>query len=146
MGCDIHVRTEVRRDGIWREVSDPIFPGDWFDRQHDRAFADEPFGWRSYRMFTFFAGVRDYHEGITPLSGPRGVPADASPGVRKFFGVGWGDFHSHSWLSVTDLTSVDYTDDFRDRIGVGDDYFAHLDVLKSLGAPDDVRIVFAFDN
>lgn len=143
MGCDIHVVAEARTDGVWTAVTEPIFPGDQFDVMHGRPLVVEPFGWRSYSMFTLFAGVRDRGEGIRPISEPRGLPADATEESRNALGHEFDyDMHSRSWLAVADLLGVD-----QDVSGfLGDIYDEHLAVLQALGKPDDVRIVFAFDN
>ncbi len=144
MACDIHVIAETRtRDGEpWNAVTDEIFPGDAYDVLHGQPYTSEPFGWRSYAVFTFFAGVRHRDiADITPISQPRGMPYDASPETRKE--LRWYDYHSHSWLSLEELLTADY----RVMVNfVGEQFDQHLNILKKLGDPHNVRIVFAFDS
>lgn len=54
MGCDIHSFAEVRKDGKWIRVEEPVFDG-LGDKK-----TSEPFGWRSYSTFGFLADVRNY--------------------------------------------------------------------------------------
>lgn len=67
-----------------------------------------------------------------------------------------GDDYGHSWLSAAELLNFDYSQQFIDRREepalittykefLGELYFEHLNGLKSLGAPDDVRILFCFN-
>lgn len=174
MGCDIHSRAEVRKDGKWEQVG-YVFPLDDFDRDYyKREFGNEPFTNRSYGLFAFLAGVRNY-SGIEPISEPKGMPEDASLSVR----VEAEDdaLHSHSWLTLAELLAVDYDKEIWDRrytkqtgpnfwdggataelheteLGtretlrefLGERYFQTLEVLKGLGLMHDVRVVFWFDN
>lgn len=148
MGCDIHSRAERKIGGRW-QVIDGL----------------QPFDWRSYGLFGFLANVRNY-SAVPPLSEPRGLPDDA-PATGEY---DLGD-HSHSWLSLEELTAFDYEQTFEDRRvtrqiapnawsgGVtgepgegeittfrdflGSDFFADLDKLKEAGAE---RVVFGFDS
>lgn len=153
MGCDIHTVAE-------KKVGDEYVAIDGF----------EPFDWRSYFMYGFFAGVRNYSD-VPPLSEPRGVPDDASS-VTKERVDGWdSDGHSHSWLSIAELTAFDYDAKVEDRRitvqmpggwvncgatagpgggemttwrdRLGDAYFTDLERLVTAGAE---RVVFWFDN
>src|ERR1700747_2996878 len=73
MGCDIHTFAEVRINGKWEKVVGELFPAEsWSTKK----WTDEPFGWRSYSMFAFFAGVRNYDH-CTPISEPKGLPPDS---------------------------------------------------------------------
>lgn len=171
MGCDIHSFAEVRRDGKWERIIN-IFPADeWERKYHNLDFLDEPFRCRSYGLFGFLAGVRNYSL-VVPLSQPRGVPVDFSS--ERYEG-GLADYHNASWFSLKELLAFDYSQSMEDRRcskqtgpysfdggataepGEGemttykeflpDEYFASLDVLKRLvDNPEDVRIVFWFDN
>lgn len=86
MGCDIHVHTEVKIDGVWHHYSTPS-PR------------------RNYDLFALMAGVRG-REGITPIASPRGVPEDATA-LTKWDASLWGeDGHSHSWLSAHEIARV----------------------------------------
>jgi hypothetical protein len=152
MGCDIHSYTEKKTEQGYESVD----------------FA--PFDWRSYGMYAFLAGVRNY-SGITPIAEPRDLPDDVSSAVKQHAEDWNGDGHTHSWLSVKELTEFDYdqmmedrrvtkqisancwsgaqtceagegtTQTYREFLGNG--YFNDLEKLKILGAD---RIVFWFDN
>ena len=139
MGCDIHTHAEIRRDGAWEHVG-KVFPTDEFERKYSgEQFTDEPFSWRDYQMFERLAGVRA-HGLREPLSIPRGLPEDISAETRSAFNDWQPDAHSISWLSLADLLRADLpADDFAG-------FYEHVKVLQSLGAPDDVRVVFWFDN
>lgn len=148
MGCDIHSQAERRVGGAWKKFQDY-----------------EPFDWRSYGMFAFLAGVRNY-SAITPISEPRGIPDDADIEMQRDVGD-----HSYSWLSVDELLSFDYDAKMKDRRVrrqiaenvwsgavtcepgegammtyrefLGPAFFEELDKLKNMGAE---RIVFGFDS
>src|SRR5690242_12249014 len=69
MGADIHSFAEVRKEGKWLRVEEPVF-----DTYQDKT--TEPFGWRSYAVFGFLADVRNYSH-CTPISEPKGLPDDS---------------------------------------------------------------------
>ena len=147
MGCDIHSYAEKRVNGKWEELD------------------FSPFHWRQYGVFGFLAGVRNY-SGVPVLAAPRGLPRDASDYVREESDSWNGDGHTHSWLSVEELSAFDYDAAVEDRrITVNNDggctaepgggemttwreflgpkFFDDLTRLKAEGAE---RIVFWFDN
>jgi hypothetical protein len=149
MGCDIHAYVEIRTNDIWRFHPD-IFP---INQYNPSCPFDEE---RSYPLFGFLANVRNYSRSPV-ISPPRGLPEDVSPAV-KTEADSWGsDGHNHSWLTLADLAGFDYDQTFVDRWRdppaeirirdfLGDWYFKRLALLSTLGNPDDVRIVFWFDN
>lgn len=146
MGCDIHTYVEVRDGNTWKLSQKPIFHDDEGNASWD------PFSWRSYAMFTLLAGVSNQGYGITPISEPRGIPADISEPLRSILaGKDWW-LHSHSWLTLRELQAVDATQevDYRgERTALGDflgGFFDDVAALAQLGNPDDVRVVFAFDS
>ena len=156
MGCDIHTWVEVRQEGEWHRVEKAIFPG-W------REPSKEPFDCRNYGVFGFLADVRNY-SCVVPLDQPRGWPPS--------FGKEWefGDLHSCSWFLLSELLAVDYEQLILDwrvmrdgngaakarsreeakeiKLGefLGDTYMKSLEALKTLGSPENVRVIFAFDN
>jgi len=159
MGCDIHPFVEVRMaDGTWSSLDAP-------DRLQDR----------SYGRFAFLTGgqVRNYSGVPAVLPKPRGYPVDGSPASQyrarayQEGSAGW-ESHSASYLTLTELLAVDYNQTFVDvrppYTGAPDfepgppitllEFLGEnwADTLKDLvdiatpGHPDDLRIVFDFDN
>jgi hypothetical protein len=174
MGCDIHSYAEVRKDGKWEIVGD-VFPLNDFDREwRKKTHGCSPFDWRSYGLFGFLADVRNYSH-VPVIAQPKfTIPADVSSEVAEMY-LGWkGDAHTASWLTLRELMEFDYEQVFWDlrvtkqvsangwsgaalaeegegthptiREFLGAAYFRDVEVLKTLGAPDDVRVVFWFDN
>lgn len=152
MGCDIHIQAQKRdASGAWQEVRGSFSEG------------PSPFDWRSYGMFAFLAGVRNYGA-IAPIAEPRGLPDDVRDEEP------FGD-HSYSWLSVEELCAVDYDAVIEDlrvmrQVGsnlwsgactagpgegekmplreyLGDGFMHDLVELQRIGAE---RIVFGFDS
>lgn len=147
MGTDIHSwaidkdGNVINSAGVWAD-SKQVNPGYGIDD-------GEPFGWRSYSVFAFLAGVRNYSE-ITPISEPRGYPSDMRVSEDDLW---YGDGHSESWLSIEELNKHDYdrmiVDErrggeimlLRDYLGRG--FFHDLAELNRIGAD---RVVFCFDS
>lgn len=156
MGCDIHPRVEIRDEAGWHPVPDL-----------------EVWDFRSYSVFGWLAGVRNY-SAVEPLTEPRGFPADASEPVREDFEKWKMDAHTPSWLTLAELLAVDYEAEVNDRrvtrqiapnawdggctgepeegtreplrefLGVA--FMRDLAYLVELGDPENVRVVFWFDN
>jgi hypothetical protein len=110
-------------------------------------------------MFAFLAGVRNFSR-ITPISLPRGLPADVSEYVLDAYDSyddGY-DCHSASWLTLKELRDYDYTvkvNDARDngrevtlREFIGDWLFDEVTRLQEHipDSPENIRLVFWFDN
>lgn len=154
MGCDIHSHAERRNaDGKWEDMPDL-----------------SPFDWRNYGLYAFLADVRNYSK-VAPIAERRGIPGDASAGVRGHHESWELDAHSSSWLSLSELEAFNYDASMEDRrVGrqvsanfydgswtapegeghattyrefLGEGYFDELARLKAAGAE---RIVFWFDN
>lgn len=154
MGCDIHSHAERKNEsGAWEKITDL-----------------EPFDWRSYGMFGFLAGVRNYSD-VPPIAERRGVPTDASREVAEDYERWDSDAHSASWLSVAELLAFNYDapcenrrvmrqvgpnhynggctcnpgegeqTTFREFLGEG-----FFEELRKLQAADVERVVFWFDN
>lgn len=154
MGCDIHAYAEVKRDGRWE-------------------FGARVFDCRNYGLFGWLADVRNY-SAVPSIAEPRGLPADVSHSVREKAEYWDVDGHTHSWLSGRELFDFDYEATFEDRrvtrvlsSGVhhggctaepgggqvvtyreflGECLERTLAKLRELGAPEDTRVVFWFDN
>lgn len=170
MGCDIHPHVEIRINNKWNKVENDIFPLDeWTAEFYKNSNTNEPFYWRSYGLFGFLANVRNY-SAVPYISNPKGLPKDSCNYCRDKED-NW-DYHSSSYLTLKELLDFDYDKTFIDRrITRGNDggatatndelhltntitfreflselFFKHLDVMKTLGNPEDVRLVFWFDN
>jgi hypothetical protein len=155
MGCDIHIVAQKQNEaGQWGEITGSFSEG------------PSPFDWRSYGLFGFLAGVRNY-SAVPPISEPRGLPDDYGQDPEE----PWLGDHSHSWLSVDELAAFDYDRPLEDRritvqlapnfwsgsglaepgagrmttyrefLGPG--FFGDLAELQRIGAG---RIVFGFDS
>jgi len=174
MGCDIHPIAEVRKEGKWTAVTADVFPfSEWDRKYYKKDGGSAPFDWRSYSMFAFLAGVRNLDH-CEPLSEPRGIPDDASEEAKELEAFWECNGHSHSYVTLQELLAFDYDKTFGNRrvtkqVGpnawsggelaeegegeivtyrenLGPHFFAHLEALKALGEPQDVRVVFLFDN
>lgn len=163
MGCDIHNHVEVKINGIWEYDSLNNFSNyDYKNEKYIKNEQNEPFGWRSYSMFSLLGNVRNYI-GIIPISDNRGLPSDVSDDIKQQSIEERGDAHSHSYLTLRELIEYDYdksylnenyingeliTEDdiYNPKDFLGNLFFIHLEELKELGDPDNVRIVFWFDN
>ena len=81
MGCDIHPYVEVRINNKWEISTKEVFSLDSFEREwQKRLMSERPFDWRSYSLFAFLAGVRNY-DCCEPISEPRGLPEDCSDSI-----------------------------------------------------------------
>ncbi len=148
MGCDIHCFVEKRNKETkeWERFNENIFSG-WRDEK-----GAEPFGWRNYEAFATLADVRNRLK-IQPIASYRGIPEDVSEEIKQEMDVWRSDAHSENWLTLKELldfdfdkcASEDYQKTYRELIG-SDEFFINLEELKTVGNPDDVRIVFWFDN
>jgi hypothetical protein len=173
MGCDIHSWAEVREGRHWNTV-DAVFPLDDFGKSWEkRSHTEHPFDWRSYGMFGFLADVRNYSHVPCIQKPVWSLPDDVSERVSADYGDD-GDYHSLNVITLRTLLEFDYDQTFWDRRVtkqvapncfdgaaladegegrtltirgfLGKQFFEELEILKSLGGPDDVRIVFWFDN
>jgi len=164
MGCDIHMWYERKSGDDWTDVEVPL--NEW---------KMGPLDHRSYAMFGFLAGVRNY-SAITPISEPRGWPKDfrySRPGrtdddvwYRDSDDYMFDEYHSHTWLSIDELLSYNYDQIVEDRRvtrngnggvtcdpGEGNQETLReflgegfFDDLQTLKECGVERIVFAFDN
>ncbi len=156
MGCDIHPEVQVRVAG-----------GDWLDGDVPERLND-----RTYGRFAFLTGgaVRNYSGVPEVLPKPRGFPP-VKPPLAHFDDMDWRcppdyyENHSASYLTLAELLAVDYEQKFVDmrppftgdpsfvpgepitlREFLGEGWFEILHDLMVQGTPDNVRIVFDFDN
>lgn len=170
MGCDIKSWLEAYdlTTDRWAVVRN-AFPASAFEKALNwPEVVSPPFETRNYALFGFLAGVRNY-ACCEPLDKPRGLPvACDSVGGCSVNGVHDLEvFHSHSWFLLSELLSFDYEKTFWNRriekdkdggalahegegvhetyrqfLGLG--YFDTLEIMKGMGQPDQVRVVFCF--
>lgn len=171
MGCDIHSCIEHKQpDGSWKQVTDVIPLDDFDKRTQEKERGDSPFDWRAYGMFGFLADVRNYSHVPTVAEPKHAIPEDTSQEVKEAYEFWSGDAHTATWLTVRQLSEFDYDQIFWNRRVtkngdgaaladegegehlsirefLGDAFFEHLKVLQDIDKnPDDVRVVFWFDN
>lgn len=175
MGTNIHMVAEVRRDGQWRLVTDTLWKG-WDDRPTNQPYIHRNYDvfaiLADVRNGRGFAGSVT-GAGFNPISEPKGVPEDADPATVELdewdYFKNLGD-HSFSWLTVAEMDAYDWdqvtTKAFSEREYVkalrtayyiqhswettyrerAEDFLESLAILRTLGDPEDVRIVFGFDS
>lgn len=173
MGCYIRTFVEVRERGKWNIFEEDHFTLSEYDRVRlKKDKGESPFDCQDYDMFGFLADVRN-RANCFPISKPKGLPYDSEYLNEAGYdsgGLGWmdndstrrddlqRDYNSHSYLTARELLEFNYEKTFvnqwegsntydkeityREHLGLA--FFVHLEELKQLGEPDDVRIVFYF--
>lgn len=146
MGCDIHCFVEKRnnKNNQWELFNEKIFT-QWRDEKCSKPFSD-----RNYAVFATLAGVRNIY-GMTPIVPSRGVPDDMSEQVKKELDLRRYDAHSGNWIYLKELLDFDFDncisknskDTYRELIS-SEEFFTNLEELRTVGNPEDVRIVFWF--
>ena len=109
MGTNINVFIEEKIGGYWRDrnLFALLVPAE-ANKGKDVYSLIGLFPGRSYSLFALMANVRN-NFGITPISVPRGIPADASAIIKMQAGVNFGDvYHDPSWLSVEEIFDAIY--------------------------------------
>lgn len=176
MGCDIHSFVEVKIDDKWIKTVgyfpnslDGESPFDWRCYGIFGFLADV----RNYSRVPTIAEPRGLPKDSLFLYPPEAiVKTEVFSFDDPYF---WGDgLHSCSWLTLKELLNFDYDQVFEDlrvtrqtspnvwnggctgkpgegekttvRDFLGEAFFADLAILETLGTPDNVRIVFGFDN
>ena len=155
MGCDIHLFAEIRRNGKWQEVDKA--PSGTVDDEPIRGYGDSFYTGRNYDLFTVLANVRSRGR-LEPISSPRGAPEDVSKTSAKVIDDWNGDGHSHSYFTLNELMTYAYGESWiANRTKNRFDEISHefgtttldklCEFLVEPGiSPDDIRIVFFFDN
>lgn len=119
MGCDIHLYLEKKVDNK-----------EW-------AYIEEGDVGRDYDLFGFLAGVRGYKE--EQHFERKGLPDDMSAEVQKECNDYGSDGHSHSWLTLKELHTVDWNSDTfmikKSGIMNNDQWEKFQDTVKA-GKPD----------
>tara|TARA_Y100000401_G_C8310525_1_gene219459 strand:- start:779 stop:1426 length:648 start_codon:yes stop_codon:yes gene_type:complete len=116
-------------------------------------YTNQPYGGRCYSLFGILAGVRDQSNpmiGAEFNSDIKGVPDDASMSVKSMSDEWDIDGHSHNYFTLRELLDSEYNkmDDNDLKVRGIDPYFFNTTIpqLQKLGQPEDVRIIFWFDN
>lgn len=150
MGCDIHLRVEVRTDEGWRPLEKVLpwedKPAPWkeqWNREHPddkyrmQFWPSERFYYhRNYDVFAVLADVRNGYgfAGITTgeslpfISAPRGLPEDLSKELLEAHENDdvdddahfWLGDHSHSWLTLREVVDWPHWKEVRQKTGVVD--------------------------
>ena len=113
-------------------------------------YSDQPYGGRCYRLFGLLAGVRDSSIDMIVPDRYGYLPDDVSVEIEDLSDE-WGvDGHSHNYLTLKELMSSKYfkmTEQDLADMGIDSYFFTTLvpDLMR-FGNPDDIRIVFWFDN
>lgn len=139
MGCDIHLRVEVKKGGDWRRAF-PQWPC-WALRgaraqQHDNTcywcdgtgIDNRGFHDRNYDLFAILADVRNgtWGERFNPIAPHWGAPPDVSSETQAFIDE-WGvDGHSLSWQTVAELDAYDWDQQYRYAPCVSVDAFVRM--------------------
>ena len=126
MGTDIHCHLERRTAA-----------GQPWERVADAAVVDD----RNYNLFAMMADVRNGHgfagvrtgEGFAPIARPRGLPDDCCLDVMMAAERWAGNGHSHSWLTIAEIMSYDWSQTTT-LTGIVD--LPQLARWKLLGAPE----------
>lgn len=162
MGCDIHLFAEIKpkrsfldkvlgRKVIWKSIdkftrnkyySDGSDYEPEFELTRENAF----YSGRNYNLFSALAGVRSYcFIGEPPcISKPKGLPEDCSIEVMRECNRWSSDAHSKSYLTLKEIKDFDWNE-----YGKTCDEFIEKTIpkLESFNTdPEDIRIVFWFDN
>ncbi len=155
MGCDIHLFVEKKTKSFIREdrinnlldIEDNIEGEKWELTNID--LIDD----RSYTVFGVLAGVRNPR--FRPISNIKLFPDDASIKLRKIYDRDIYNYHSHSYFTLRELESIDWDkyckevdiihpEVFRYQIS---DIFKNMKIMsENCSNPDDIRMVFWFDN
>lgn len=154
MGCDIHMTLERRIEGAWHCIWDGrVRPRVKTYRENnttDDSYQSTIVRNRNYGFFARLAGVR----GLGPEA--KGLPDDISP-VTKHIIDSWGDDgHSHSWDTLADFCRKwAYESPDEEKVefvkeqltgNQRKDYVQYLFGMYSDESPEDVRVVYWFDN
>lgn len=113
-------------------------------------YSDQPYGGRCYRLFGALAGVRDTSMEMVVPGRWDVLPDDVSDELQNMSDDYGMDAHSHNYLTLRELMDSKYYNMSSDELyDIGmDSYFFKTMVpdLQKFGNPDDIRIVFWFDN
>lgn len=173
MGCDIHPVVQRRNPGggwTFVKIPEADLP---YDKRTEGGIWDGLCG-RHYLRFSILANVRNgygfagapTYVPIKPIAEPKGLPEDFGGEESIPFGFDeyggrysdeggpWLGDHSFSWVTLRELLDYDWNarvswpggQEMTLREACSDFTGKVIPWLATLGAPDDVRIIFGFDN
>lgn len=143
MGCDIHLHSEVKINGVWHHHSAPDHIS------------------RIYELFAKMAGVRseDACDVGVPISLPKGLPSDVTLITRIDHEREDSIGHSHSWFNIEEICELEefiessewfhelfFHEEFPDFMDMGFPTFKKYPEKWEEYKVEDVRWVFWFDN
>lgn len=162
MGVDISSLVEFHEAGEWK-IAGEVFTERSFSGKIRKT--DEPFHWRSYRLFAFLADIRNDF-GVTPIKS-HSIPEDATERIKEIAkGYYDGDIDLQGdCIYLRDMLEFDYEKEFfytspsrweieegKDPNGymetyrefLGEVYFEVIEELEQLGKGEDVRVFYWF--
>lgn len=133
MGCDIHLITEIRKNGKWERVLD----------------VPKIFNERNYSVFAFLANVRNYwnYNGFEAKGLPEdisGLIFDKDEDEEDYYEIDFreenSDYHHHSWLTLKELQEADKSDFLYTKIKVDKEF---IDKFFEFGGkmPEQMEII-----
>lgn len=117
MGCDIHSRIEIKKNGKWEQNQEPLFKNPYnFDKDPAKEMIPSWGDSRQYDWFSVLADVRNGSgfagcktgEGFVPIAEPRGIPKDATEEWKNYCKDWGGDLHSKGYLTISDFENYDW--------------------------------------
>jgi hypothetical protein len=110
--------------------------------------SDQPYHGRNYGLFGVLAGVRDCSRDMI-TGGLRGLPDDVSEEILGLSNDWDGDGHSHNYLYLNEILDSHYyrmSDEELEENGFTYFFRTVVNDLLEIGNPDNLRLVFWFDN
>lgn len=151
MGCDIHLYSETKKDGIWvADKADSFNQNEDADENGEDGYVHINSSYSGERNYQLFGLLNTNVRADSPWSfDENGFPDDASPEITAYYKHWDTDAHSASYLTRQDLKKK-----ATELLIVADKYAHDLcGYLAALigGLPDctdteEQRIVFWFDN
>lgn len=143
------------KNGKWIKTG-PIFPRETFTEANPIEFTDEPFSATNYELYALFGSVMRQTL-ITPIATLKGLPEDseflnsvedgylgAFDGQTRRTAALQNDIGFHfSYMLLSELLVVEERK--AEYLGIlGDTFFIALELMKSIGGPSDVRLIYWF--
>lgn len=163
MSTTITTQVEVYRDGEWHDFNDFIFP--YYDHLSGdiKEYLNAPFLNQGYDVYAVLANVRN-STGLPTIDTCRGLPRKGDPDILKrhaFEGPSQSypehaDNHSKTWYLASEFFSFDFSQEILSQNGnkeivtqpmssfLTSRFFEHIELLKKIGTPDEVRVVMSF--